>query len=273
MKRDTKTKMDLSGKWALVTGADGGIGFEICRALARRGCSIVMASITVDPLRVAALKIENEFGVSALPLTVDLTDQQEVSIIAAFLLNRNIEIDFLVNNAGIFSFREVAETSDNKIACFIDLHVRATTMLSSYFARRFKERGSGRMLNMSSMSCWMPMPGLAMYASTKSYIRVFTRALHYELKDYGATATVATPGGIATDLFGLPDNLKKLALRLHAIEAPDTFAEKAVKAMLKGKEQYINGFINRIAIVFIGILPTSARMMIKRKLLDKGICK
>ena len=219
------------------------------------------------------MKIEKEFGVSALPLTVDLTDQQEVSIIAAFLLNKKIEIDYLVNNAGIFSFRELADTPDAKISCFIDLHVRATTMLSTYFARQFKERGSGRILNMSSMSCWMPMPGLAMYASTKAYIRVFTRALHYELKDYGATATVAAPGGIATDLFGLPDNLKRLAMRIHAIEAPDTFAEKAIKAMLKGKKQYINGFINRLAIFFIGILPTSARMLIKHKLLDKGIQK
>lgn len=263
----------LNGKWAFVTGADGGIGVELCRALARRGCSIVMASITVDPLRNAAHEIESQFKVSAIPLTVDLTDENAVSIIAAFLLNRGIEIDFLVNNAGIFSFKEVADTPDVKISCFIDLHMRATTMLSAYFARRFKQRGSGRMLNMSSMSCWMPMPGLAMYASTKAYIRVFTRALHYELKDYGASATVAAPGGIATDLFGLPDNLKRLALRLHAIEAPDAFAEKAIKAMLKGKKQYINGFINRLAIVLVAITPTWVRMQIKRRLLDKGIQK
>lgn len=264
---------ELEGMWALVTGADGGIGFELCRALARRGCNIVMASITVDPLRNAAMKIEKEYSVEAMPLSVDLTDENEVSIIAAFLLNRNIEIDFLVNNAGVFSFKELAETSDAVINRFIDLHVRATTMLSTYFARRFKERGSGRMLNMSSMSCWMPMPGLAMYASTKAYIRVFSRALHYELKDYGASVTVATPGGIATDLFGLPDNLKNLALRIHAIEAPDTFAEKAIKAMLKGKKQYINGFINRLAIVFVACTPTWVRMQIKRRMLDKGIQK
>ena len=260
-------------KWALVTGADGGIGFELCRALAGRGCNIVMASITVEPLRKAARRIAEEFSVEALPLTADLTDGNCVSVIAAFLLNRNIEIDYLVNNAGIFTFRELADTPESKIACYIDLHVRATTMLSHHFARRFKERGSGRILNMSSMSCWMPMPGLAMYASTKSYIRVFTRALHYELKDYGATATVATPGGIATDLFGLPDHLKRLALRLHAIEAPDKFAAKAVKAMMKGKKQYINGIINRLAIFFIGITPTCVRMQVKRQLLDKNIRK
>lgn len=264
---------DLSGKWALVTGADGGIGFQFCRALARRGCSVVMVSVTVEPLREAAERLKDEFDVDALSLTVDLSAPDAVGKIDSFLTERNLQIDVAVNNAGIFSFRELVDTPEAKISCFIDLHVRATTMLSLYFARRFKARGSGRILNMSSMSCWMPMPGLAMYASTKAYIRVFTRSLHYELKDYGASATVAAPGGIATSLFGLPDRLMRIAVAIGAVEKPDAFAEKAVKTMLKGKKQYINGIINRFAIFFIGIAPTWARMQVKRRLLDKGIVK
>lgn len=259
--------------WALVTGADGGIGLELCRALARRGCSLVMTSITTDRLRTMAVSIEKEFGVTALPLSIDLTAEDAVSLISAFLATRDIEPDILICNAGIFSFREVADTPDEKLECFVDLHVRATTMLCAHFARRMRRRGFGRILNMSSMSCWMPMPGLAMYAATKAFIRVFSRSLAYELKDSGVTVTVATPGGIATDLFGLPDNLKRLALRLHAIEAPDTFAEKAVRAMLKGRRQYINGFINRLAIVFVALMPAPVRMLVKHKLLDKGISK
>ncbi len=263
----------LSGKWAVVTGADGGIGVEFCRALARRGCSLVMVSVTVDPLRNAAFSLEAEYGIKAYPFTLDLTDAHAVSMLAAFLGTRGVDPDFIINNAGIFSFRELADMSDAKIECFIDLHVRATTTLSVFFARRFKERGSGRILNMSSMSCWMPMPGLAMYSSTKAYIRVFTRALHYELKDYGASATVAAPGGIATSLFGLPDNLMRLAVGIGAVAKPDKFAEKAIKAMLKGKKQYINGIVNRLAIFFVGITPTWVRMQVKRRLLDRGITK
>ena len=268
-----KTDNELSVKWAVVTGADGGIGIEFCRALARRGCSLVMVSVTVDSLRHAAIGIENEFGVKSIPLTLDLTDVSSVSMLAAFLSTRGVEADFIINNAGVFSFRELVDTPEEKVGCFIDLHVRATTMLSLFFARKFKARGCGRILNMSSMSCWMPMPGLAMYASTKAYIRVFTRSLHYELRDYGATATVAAPGGIATSLFGLPDHLMRLAVGIGAVERPDRFAEKAVKAMLKGKKQYINGFINRLAIFFVGITPTWIRMQVKHRLLDKGITK
>ena len=143
---------ELAGKWAVVTGADGGIGIEFCRALARRGCSLLMVSVTVDPLRHAAMEIADTFGVDAIPFTLDLTDTSAVSMLAAFLSTKNIEADFVVNNAGIFSFRELADTPEEKVGCFIDLHVRATTMLSLFFARRFREIGCGRILNMSSMS-------------------------------------------------------------------------------------------------------------------------
>ena len=132
-------------------------------------------------------------------------------------------------------------------------------------------RGKGRILNMSSMSCWTPMPGIAMYAATKAYIRVFTRALHYELRDSGVSVTAACPGGIATSLFGLPDNLMRLAIRLHAVQTPEKFVRKAVDKMLKGKKQYINGPINRLAIFAVGITPTPVRMLVKRKMLDRGI--
>lgn len=117
------------------------------------------------------------------------------------------------------------------------------------------------------------MPGLAMYASTKAYIRVFSRALHYEMKDFGVGVTVACPGGIATDLFGLPQNLKELAVRIGVLDTPEKFARKAIDRMLRKKKQYINGWLNRLSIFFVGITPTPVRMMVKHRLLDKGIVR
>lgn len=264
---------NIRGKWALVTGADGGIGTQFCRTLASKGCNLVMVSITTFPLRAAAESVAADFIVKAIPLSIDLAREDSTEEIGKFLEERNIEIDYLINNAGIFNFREAADLDDSRIEAFLNLHVRATTMLSLYFSRRFKQRGSGRILNMSSMSCWMPMPGLSMYASTKAYIRVFTRSLHYELKDYGCSATVAAPGGIATNLFGLPPKLQKLALRLGFLQTPEHIAGNAIAAMLKGKKQYVNGMLNRISIVFVGCMPTWVRMQVKRQLLDKGISK
>lgn len=262
---------DIKGKLAVVTGASGGIGLEFCKTLASRGADLLMISIDDAPLHEAALTIAKEYGVKTYPLTLNLCDKDSADMIFAYMENFKLEPYILVNNAGIFTFSPAIDISQKKIETFIELHITATTMLTLRFARYFKQVGAGYILNMSSMSCWMPMPGIAMYSSTKAYIRVFSRALHYEMKDYGVKVMVACPGGIATDLFGLPENLKKLALRIGAIARPDTFARKAIDRLLKGRKQYINGLINRIAIVFIGILPTSARMQIKRQMLDKGI--
>ena len=254
-----------------MTGASGGIGLEFCRDLAARGCNLLMVAIEDDLLRQRADQLKESYSVETLPLTIDLTDSQAVVRILAFMEARSINPFILVNNAGIFTFSPVLEHTDKKIDRFVDLHMRATTQLCREFGDRMKQQGEGYMLNMSSMSCWMPMPGIAMYAATKAYIRVFSRALHYELKDDGVRVMVACPGGISTDLFGLPDNLKKLAVNLGVLATPDKFAHKAVSRMLKGRKQYINGLLNRFSIFFIGILPTPVRMMVKHKMLDKGI--
>ncbi len=256
------------GHLALVTGASSGIGLCFCRELARRGCNLVMVS-NQTCLEECAEEISEEFGVSTCPFFCDLTTDDSAARILDFLDSQNLEPDYLINNAGIFSFKEVTATDPDKVRCFNDLHIRAVTELSRAFAIRFSERGRGRILNMSSMSCWMPMPGIALYSATKSYIRVFSRALHYELRDRGVTVTVACPGGIATDLFGLPENLKRLAVNIGVLTRPETFARKAIDRMLRGKKQYINGMLNRFSIFFVAIMPTRVRMLVKHRLLDR----
>ena len=268
-----KNKRNMSGRLAVVTGASSGIGLCFSRELASRGCNLVMISNQKPQLEECAAGISHEFGVETYPFFCDLTAADAVSRIIGFIDSKGLVPDVLINNAGIFSFRPVADTPQARIDCFVDLHVRAVTDLSRAFALRFANLGHGNILNMSSMSCWMPMPGIALYSATKAYIRVFSRALHYEMRDSGVRVTVACPGGIATDLFGLPQNLKRLALRLHAIQTPEAFTRKAIDRMLRGKMQYINGWLNRLSIFFVSITPTPVRMMVKRKMLDKNITR
>lgn len=267
MKRDK----DIKGKIAVVTGASSGIGLCFSRELCARGCNVVMVSNQQEELIRYSKVLADEFGVKTYPVYIDLTAADAATQLTEYLDKNELREDYLINNAGIFSFFPVVETPERKIDCFIRLHVDAVTMLSRVFAKRFQERGKGRILNMSSMSCWMPMPGIAMYSATKAYIRVFSRALHYEVRDSGVSVTVACPGGIATDLFGLPKPLQRFAVRIGVLDTPERFAKKAINRMLRGKKQYINGIINKISIVVVALLPTWVRMQIKRRMLDKGI--
>ena len=261
----------LRGRLAVVTGAGRGIGLCFCHALAERGCNLVMISNQRDEIADNAALISEKYGVQARPFYCDLTSADASGSILSFMDSLGLETDILINNAGVFSFAPLMETSEARINCFVDLHVRAVTCLTRDFGRRMAERKHGYILNMSSMSCWMPMPGIALYAATKSYIRVLTRAFHYEMRDSGVKVMAACPGGIATDLFGLPPRLMKLAVKLGVIHTPEKFAGKALDKLLKGRMQYINGWLNRISIFFVAITPTPLRMMIKHRMLDKNI--
>lgn len=277
-------RLEVGKHTALVTGAAGGIGLEFAKVLASQGVSLILIDIAdcrnairqcEETAYQAGLNAEAETSSSQrfLAAKIDLTSENFIRDIENFCTENSVMPDILINNAGIFSFKPIADTDTRKLEIFIDLHVRAVTLLSQWFAALRKPLGSGWILNMSSMSCWMPMPGLAMYSSTKSYIRVFSRALHYELKEYGVGVTVACPGGIATDLFGLPKNLQKFAVNIGVLQTPQKFAKKAVSKMFKKRKQYINGWLNRFSIFFVGVLPTRVRMMVKHHLLDKGITR
>lgn len=257
-------------RWAVVTGASSGIGLEFAHQLAERGYSVLMVSNQDNELVEWAEKIHEQYGVATIAHRLDLTDPNATDSIIGVLRANSIVPEVLVNNAGIFDFKKVEELGRRRLNLYIDLHIRAVTMLSTEIAMMMAtEAQKGYILNMSSMSCWMPMPGIAMYSATKAYIRAFSRALRVEMKDYGVSVTVACPGGIATSLFGLPEKWRKFAVRIGVLATPHTFVRRALRKMFRRKAQYINGGLNRVSIVAVAMLPEWGRVMIKRIGLDR----
>lgn len=257
---------------AVITGGSSGIGLEFARQLAGRGYALMLVSNQAEQLEDAVKELHTSYPDTEIhTLCKDLSERGAAEAVLTACKADLPPVEVFVNNAGIFTFKPMTDLSQKHLDLYFDLHMRAVTELSLTFARHMQQRGKGYILNMSSMSCWMPMPGIALYSATKAYIRAFTRALHYELLDSGVTATAACPGGIATDLFGLPENLKRLAVSIGALDTPDRFARKAVKQMLRGRKQYINGLLNRLSIFFVAITPTWLRLQIKRRMLDRGI--
>lgn len=255
---------------ALVTGGSSGIGLEFARQLAWLGINLLIVSNQEQLLKDTAKEIANKHNVKTYYFYKDLSETNAAVSIFNFCKENNITIDILINNAGIFSFKELTKHSFSHLNTYINLHVRCTTELCHIFGNQMKERKSGYILNMSSMSCWMPMPGIAMYSATKSYIRVLSRSLYLELKDYNVSVTVACPGGIATDLFGLPHNLQQLGMKLGVLVSPGKFVSKALTNMFRKKPQYINGLINRFSIFGVSILPSAIKMLVKHRLLDRS---
>lgn len=260
----------MPNKAAVITGGSSGIGLEFANQLAAKGYDLLIVSIQEQELASTKEAIETLYpAVKCHTLYQNLATEDAADRVYDFCVKNKLDVEVLINNAGIFSFKEILEHSRNHLNLYIDLHIRAVTQMCYLFGNDMRAKKHGFILNMSSMSCWMPMPGIGMYSATKAYIRVFSRALRYELKDDGVNVMVACPGGLATDLFGLPKKWQKIGVRVGALATPRKFVASALKRMFNGKQQYINGLVNRIAIVAVALLPTSARMIVKHKLLAR----
>ncbi len=259
---------DLSTYTALVTGASSGIGLEYARQLAAQGAKLVMVSIDSDDLAREAKHIAEQYGVAVETLCMDLAQPDAAERLYNHCQEQGWQIEILINNAGIFSFREVIRTNPARIETMLQLHMGTVTRLCRLFATEMSQRRHGYILNMSSLSCWTPYPGIALYSATKAYIRVFTRALAYELRDSGVVATVVCPGGVATGLYGLKPSLLKLGVRLGVLMTPERLVRKALKALFRGKKQLVPGLLNRLMIPIASTMPTSIRMIVKHRMLD-----
>ena len=260
-------------KTVLITGASRGIGKAIAFRFSREGFRTVLCARGEGELfrtRDQLLAL----GAACLAVTADVGKAEDCRRLFEEAQKAFGTVDILINNAGIFNFMKVVDMTAERLNLFVDLHVRSVTQLCRTFALDMLRRGcKGYIFNMASMCCWMPMPGIGAYAATKAYIRVLSRSMYLEMKDYGISVTVACPGGISTELFGLSPKLRKLAVRIGALTTPERFARNALRRVFNRRKQYVNGLLNRIAIVAVNNLPTCLCVQVKHRLLDKNITR
>lgn len=239
----------------LVTGASSGIGLEYAKALAEQGYDLLIVSNQEKEIKETAISLHRNWNVDVTPLYVDLTEENAVKDLVSYCHEHNLEVDVLVNNAGVFFFNELVKTDPRRIDIMLDLHVKTVTRMCRYFGEEMKNRGRGHIINMSSMSAWMTMPGINIYNATKAYILNFSRSLWYELKPHGVIVTAVCPGAVDTTLYGLSNYWRKVAVGLGVSMPPAKLVRKALKASKKGKKQTMPGWINHLFIPLIKHLP------------------
>jgi len=266
--------MDEQKNFALVTGASSGIGLAISAELARRGYPLVLVSNEEARLAEVALELEAGFRVRAIALYMDLAQSDSAQKVFDYCEANALKIEILVNNAGIFFFKDVTETPCELAQTVINLHVLTPTLLSKLMARQMiRENRKGHILNLASISSRMMMPGIALYSSTKSYLRCFSRAMRNETFGRGVSITTVCPGAVATNLYALPSRYMTLGKRLGVIMSPERLARLAVKKMFRRKAEFIpGGFVNRLFIFLVMALPEVLIRRMKGKI-DKVMRK
>jgi short-subunit dehydrogenase len=249
---------------SLVTGASSGIGLQYATQLARDYHSdLLLVSNQEKELAEVAQNLKNEYGVNTIPHYADLSKPEAADLLYAYCKENELVVDVLINNAGVFFFNPYCETATKRIDLMLNLHMITVAKLCRLFGeeminRQLTEqeqqekihgckRQKGYILNMSSMSAWMAMPGIQTYNATKAFIYNFSKSLWYELKPKGVNITVMTPGAVDTALFGLAPNLRKLAVNLTVAIPPEKLVKRALRKMFKGKKADMPGVINHLA--------------------------
>ena len=183
---------------ALVTGAGSGIGRCYALRLAALGYDLVLAGNRREPLEAAAAEIRaaaNRCDVRIVE--IDLARTEAAEELWEAVRCEGVEIDVLINNAGIFSFRDILQTPPERIERIILLHALTNTQLCRLAAADMVRRGCrGYILNMSSYSLWMPFPGLSLYSASKAYLRSFSVAFSKEVQEHGIRVTAVCPAGV-----------------------------------------------------------------------------
>ncbi len=244
-----------TGYTAVVTGASSGIGLEYAREFCARGYDVVMVSNEDLPLREAAEALAAAHGVRTYAVCMDLAVADAARRLHDYCRERELVVDVLVNNAGVFRLDHVVDIPAGRVEMMLTLHVTTPALLCRLFGEDMKERGRGYMLNMSSLSAWFPYPGISLYAPTKAFVKSFSRAFRSEMLDYGVSVTVICPGAVATDLYGLPHHLQRLAVRLGVMLPPAKLARRAVRGMFRRRGKMIPGVFNYFLIVFLKLIP------------------
>lgn len=226
--------MRLEGKTALITGASRGIGQAIALGYAREGANVALVARSDQGLRETAEQAE-EHGVRALALPCDVSDRAALRKAFTVALEAFGDIDILVNNAGrLGSSGPFLELTDEDWALIMDANFHATVQLLQMFGRHAVERGSGSVVNITSVAAVHGAPSFSHYAVTKAGTHSLTKSLAAEWAGSGVRVNEIAPGWVATALTeGLAENKEAAAGLMRAVPSgrwadPADIAEAAV---------------------------------------------
>jgi len=258
----------MSGRFAIVTGASSGIGYELARLCANDGYDLLIAAD--DPNINDAAEAFRSSGVSVQALEVDLATREGVDQLYAAAAAR--PVDALLANAGHGLGRAFLDQDFDEVRHVIDTNVTGTIYLIQKVGRDMRQRGQGRILITGSIAGFMPGSFQAVYNGTKAFVDSFSFALRNELKDTGITVTCLMPGATDTEFFERAD-MMDTKVGQDAKDDPAMVAEAGYKAMLNGEGDVVTGWKNKLQSAVANVTPAEMLAEQHRKMAEPGTGK
>lgn len=261
--------MNKQHKTALITGASGGIGYELAKLFAKEQHDLVLVARSGGKLEQFADELQRQFGITVKSVALDLTAAAAPQALFDQLQRERIAVDILVNNAGYGKLGEFANIPVDESLGQIQLNVTALTHLTRLFLGPMRERRSGKILNVASTAGFQPGPLMAVYYATKAYVISFSEALANELAGSGVSVTCLCPGATETGFAGRAGNDKSRLFQQFGPMDAKTVARKGCRGLMAGKTLVIPGLKNWLLMESLRVSPRRLVTAISRRLMDQ----
>ena len=228
---------------AVVTGAASGLGYELTLLLAKDKYDLVLVDVANDKLVEVKYNIEKKYNCNVQIIEADLSKTNSAEFVYKQLKNKTITV--LINNAGFGVFGSFINTSWEREANMLNLHIITVTHLTKLVLKDMVKRNAGKILNVSSLAAFMPGPMMALYYASKSYVLSFSEAIANELKGTGVSVTALCPGQTNTGFQKVVSHSASDNKINFNIACPKKVARYGYNAMHKGKVVAVPGFFNK----------------------------
>jgi short-subunit dehydrogenase len=257
----------MSGKFAIVTGASTGIGFELASLAAENGYDLLV--VANEPLIDAAAQDFRRHGVDVRSIEADLSMIDGVDRLLASAEGR--QIDLLFANAGVGTGGAFLDQDVSTWRHSIDTNVTGTVYLLQKVLRDMTARNAGRILVTGSIAGYIPGSFNAVYNATKAFVDNFTEALRNELKEVdGVTLTTLMPGATDTEFFARAGMLDTQVGQDDSKADPAKVARDGWDALMAGKGHIVSGWMNKAQVAASGVVPQSVLAEQHRKMAEPG---
>lgn len=252
-------------KYALITGATSGIGYELAKLFAKDKYNLVIVARDQSGLETSAEEFKKE-GIKVVTLSKDLFLPQAASEVYEEVKNKGITIDVLVNDAGQGQFGKFVDNNLKDELDIIQLNISSLVALTKYYIKDMAQRGEGKILNLSSIAGKVPGPYQAVYHGTKAFVQFFTEAVRSEMKDTGVSLTALLPGATDTDFFHKAD-MESSKILDSDLADPAKAAKDGYDALMSGEAMAISGMKNKAQVAMGNMMPDNkaADMMKKQQ--------
>ena len=256
----------------LITGASTGIGAEFARQFAARGHDLVVVARSADRLEELAARLRQAHGVSVTVVPLDLSAPTAAADLWQRTQSLGIEVDVLVNNAGIGIHSDVADADPEVLERATQLNCGTLVGTTARYLPPMRARGAGTIINVASMAAFQPLPKMAVYGATKAFVLSFTEAVWAEERQHGVRVLAVCPGLTDTPFFELAGEVAAGVASGSAAKAftrtPHQVVEHTLRALPGRKASFVDGVSNAfVARVLNRVLPRRAAIAVAGRLL------